>query len=66
MTTKKSKIIRGIQEDSSILTGKRKNLFDRMRKLYPKGNESAQTIMCVELSEERVDYYLNNVFNSKK
>jgi hypothetical protein len=65
MARKKEEIIRGDMNNISTLTGKRKDLFENMRKLYPKGKKEAQISMCIELEDKRVDYYLNNIFNLK-
>ena len=44
------------------LTDRREILFETMRKLYPKGNPDMQFKMCDELSDKRVEYYINSVF----
>lgn len=64
MGRKKTEILREYQEDITILTGKRKILFENMRRLYPKGNERAQIGLCVDLDESRLDHYINCIFNS--
>ena len=66
MSEKKSIIIEGYNEDISTLTGKRKILFNNMRKLHPKGNKKAQMGLCLDLEESRVDYYIKFIFNTKK
>jgi len=66
METKKIEIIRECPEDISTLTGKRKQLFENMRKLYPKGNRSAQIGLCIDLDDSRLDYYINSIFNTKE
>lgn len=66
MGTKNRGIIREYQEDVSTLTGKRKKLFENMRKLYPKGNEKFQIRLCLELEDSRVEYYIKFIFNTGK
>ena len=66
MSEKKSIIIEGYNEDISTLTGKRKILFNNMRKLHPKGNKKAQMGLCLDLDESRVDYYIKFIFNTEK
>jgi len=66
MSVKKDKIIREFSEDISILAGKRKTLFENMRKLYPKGKEDKQLDFCLNLNESRLDYYINSLFNFNK
>jgi hypothetical protein len=66
MSEKKSIIIEGYNEDISTLTGKRKILFNNMRKLHPKGNKKAQMGLCLDLEESRVDYYIKFIFNTEK
>ena len=66
MGTKNKEIIREYTEDVSILTGKRKKLFENMRKLYPKGNEKSQIGLCLELDDSRVDYYIKFIFNTER
>lgn len=63
MSRKKGEIVREDVDNISTLTGKRKDLFENMRKLYPKGKKESQLSMCIELEDKRVDYYLNNIFN---
>lgn len=63
MARKKEEIIGGDIDNISTLTGKRKELFENMRKLYPKGKKESQLSMCIELEDKRVDYYLNKIFN---
>ena len=58
----KSEIFKEIVDKNSTLTGRRKILFDNMRKLYPKGKKEAQEKLCLELSEDRVEHYIKNVF----
>lgn len=59
----KTKIIEEHIEKILKLTGRRKILFETMRKLHPKGNPKAQFEMCEELHDERIEYYINSVFN---
>lgn len=59
----KTKIIEESEENILKLTGKRKILFETIRKLYPKGNIKAQYEMCEELHDERIEHYINSVFN---
>ena len=66
MRGKKSIIIEEYSEDISTLTGKRKILFDNMKKLHPKGNKKAQMSLCLNLDESRVDYYIKFIFNTEK
>ena len=66
MSEKKSIIIEGYNEDISTLTGKRKILFNNMRKLHPKGNKKAQMGLCLDLDESGVDYYIKFIFNTEK
>jgi hypothetical protein len=66
MRTKRIKIIREYQKDISTLTGKRKKLFENMRKIYPKGNEELQKGLCLDLDESRLDYYINHIFNPEE
>jgi hypothetical protein len=66
MRGKKSIIIEEYSEDISTLTGKRKILFDNMKKLHPKGNKKAQMGLCLDLDESRVDYYIKFIFNTEK
>jgi len=63
MARKKEEIIGGDIDNISTLAGKRKELFENMRKLYPKGKKESQLSMCIELEDKRVDYYLNKIFN---
>lgn len=63
MARKKIEIIGEYEEDISTLTGKRKILFNNMRKLHPKGNEKAQMGLCLDLDDSRVDHYINCIFN---
>jgi hypothetical protein len=65
MARKRKEIIRKNENVIATLAGKRKELFENMRKLYPKGKKEAQISMCEELEDKRVDYYLNNIFNLK-
>lgn len=65
MARKKIDIIREYTEDVSTLTGNRKILFERMRKLYPKGNEKSQIGLCLDLDDSRIEYYINNIFNTE-
>ena len=46
---KKQEIIREKEINIPTLTGKRKQLFDNMRILYPKGKKEAQIDLCQEL-----------------
>ena len=62
---KKQEIIREKEINIPTLTGKRKQLFDNMRILYPKGKKEAQIDLCQELHESRIDYYLKNIFSLK-
>ena len=55
---KNKEIVEEKESNISILTGKRKELFDNMRILYPKGKKDAQIELCLELHESRIDYYL--------
>ena len=66
MARKKIEIVGEYEEDISTLTGKRKILFNNMRKLHPKGNEKAQMGLCLDLDESRVDYYIKFIFNTEK
>lgn len=66
MGTKNQRIIEEYVNDIPILTGKRKKLYDNMRKLYPKGNEKAQIGLCSDLDESRLDHYINCIFNIKE
>lgn len=66
MESKKIEIIEGYTEDIPTLTGKRKKLFENMRKLYPKGNEFAQRGLCIDLDDSRLDYYINSIFNTEE
>jgi len=61
----KSEIFEEILDKNPTLTGRRKILFDTMRKLYPKGKKEAQLKLCLELSEDRVEYYIKNIFIKK-
>jgi hypothetical protein len=63
---KKNKIIESFEIEEIELTGRRKVLFENMRKLYPKGNPKMQYKMCYDLTDDRVDYYINYVFIRKK
>ncbi len=63
MAKKKREIIREDVDNISTLKGKRKEIFENMRKLYPKGKKESQLSMCIELEDKKVDYYLNNIFN---
>jgi len=47
MARKKIEIVGEYEEDISTLTGKRKILFNNMRKLHPKGNKKAQMGLCL-------------------
>ena len=58
----KSEIIEEIVDKSSTLTGRRKILFNNMRKLYPKVKKESREKLCLELSEDRVEHYIKNVF----
>ena len=53
----KNKIIEEPTEKILKLTGRRKILFETMRKLYPKGNPKAQSKMCEELHDERIEHF---------
>ena len=66
MKRKKIEIIRNYTQDIPTLTGKRKKLFENMRKLYPKGNETLQMDLCLDLDDSRLDYYINSIFNTKE
>ena len=66
MSKKNQEIIGEYMDDISILTGKRKKLFDNMRKLHPKGNKKSQMGLCLDLDESRVDYYIKFIFNTEK
>lgn len=66
MRTKNKEIVWECLEDISTLTGKRKKLFENMRKLYPKGNEKSQIRLCLDLEEKRVDYYIKFIFNTER
>lgn len=61
----KSEIFEEILDKNSTLTGRRKILFDTMRKLYSKGKKEAQVKLCLELSDDRVEYYIKNIFIKK-
>jgi len=58
----KSEIIKENDNKDSTLTDRRKILFDKMRELYPKGTIESQTRLCLELSDDRVEYYIENIF----
>jgi hypothetical protein len=60
---KKTKIIEDPKEKDFKLTGRRKVLFETMRKLYPKGNPEMQFKMCDELHDGRIEHYINSIFN---
>jgi len=62
---KKQEISEGKKIDIPTLDGKRKQLFDNMRILYPKGKKEAQMDLCYELHDSRIDYYLENIFKLK-
>jgi hypothetical protein len=59
---KKGENLEIIEEDYT-LSGDRMILFERMRKLYPKGKIEAQKKFCYEISVYRIDHYLNQIFN---
>jgi hypothetical protein len=59
---KKTKIIVDSEEKDIKLVGRRKVLFETMRRLHPKGNPEMQSKMCGELHDERIEYYINSVF----
>jgi hypothetical protein len=61
----KTKIIEDPNEKILKLTGRRKILFETMRRLHPKGSAKAQSQMCEELHDERIEHYINHVFNKK-
>jgi len=58
----KHEIIKEIPNNFSRLAGKRKILFNKMRELYPKGKKESQIKLCLKISEDRIDYYINNIF----
>ena len=51
------------REDNKEL---REHLLALLRKLYPKGNPDKQKEMCEELPEERIEYYVKLMEDSKK
>jgi hypothetical protein len=59
----KTKIIVASKEKDFNLTGRRKVLFETMRRLHPKGNTEMQSKMCEELRDERIEHYINSIFN---
>ena len=59
----KTKIIVASEEKYFNLTDRRKVLFETMRRLHPKGNPKAQSKMCEELHNERIEHYINHIFN---
>jgi hypothetical protein len=59
----KTKIIIASKQKDFNLTDRRKVLFETIRRLHPKGNPKAQSKMCEELHDERIEYYINSVFN---
>lgn len=59
----KTKIIVDSKEKEFNLTDRRKVLFETMRRLHPKGNPDMQSKMCEELNDERIEHYINNIFN---
>lgn len=59
----KTKIIVASKEKDFNLTARRKVLFETMRRLHPKGNPKAQSKMCKELRDERIEHYINSIFN---
>jgi hypothetical protein len=61
----KSEIFEEILDKNPTLTGRRKILFDTMRKLYPNGKKESQVKFCLELSVDRVEYYIKKVFIKK-
>lgn len=59
----KTKIIVDYKEKEFNLTDRRKVLFETMRRLHPKGNPEMQSKMCEELNDERIEHYINSIFN---
>lgn len=48
------------------LHGDREVLFERMRDMYPNGDEWMQRKFCLEVDESRIDHYINRVFTKRK
>lgn len=59
----KTKIIVDSKEKEFNLTDRRKVLFETTRRLHPKGNPEMQSKMCEELNDERIEHYINSIFN---
>jgi hypothetical protein len=51
------------REDNKEL---REHLLALFRKVHPKGNPDKQKQMCEELPEERIEYYVKLMEDSKK